>query len=218
MKKIIASLFVFVMLFETAHAQQKVNKADLEELKNRMEGIFDSKEQADADASYYNIVLHIKQIWGTKKNKGGYWLYMEQAVASSPDKPYSQRIFHLMLKDDKTIVSQVYEIHEPLRFAGGWNDMSKLKPLTKDSLIGREGCALYIQKDENGNFHGSTSGKDCGSTLRGAAYSTSEVYIYPNLLISWDRGYDKADKQVWGAEQGGYRFRKFTMSRAEEEE
>lgn len=76
-----------MLLFQAAFAQQKINKADLEELTYRMEGIFDSKEQADADPAYYNIVVHTKQIWATKKNKGGYWLYLEQAVASTPKSP-----------------------------------------------------------------------------------------------------------------------------------
>jgi hypothetical protein len=26
------------------------------------------------------------------------------------------------------------------------------------------------------------------------------------MMLSWDRGYNKDDKQVWGAEKGGYRF------------
>ena len=53
---------------------------------------------------------------------------------------------------------------------------------------------------------GSTAGKECGSDLRGASYATSEVTISSSTLESWDRGYDAADKQVWGAEKGPYIF------------
>jgi CpeT protein len=44
--------------------------------------------------------------------------------------------------------------------------------------------------------------------LRGATYATSEVIIKNQQMISWDRGYDSSDRQVWGAEKGGYVFEK----------
>ena len=48
----------------------------------------------------------------------------------------------------------------------------------------------------------------CPSDRKGAAYATSEVTITENELISWDRGYNDKDEQVWGAEKGGYHFLK----------
>ncbi|MCK5454144.1 MAG: hypothetical protein KAJ16_07275 [Calditrichia bacterium] len=55
---------------------------------------------------------------------------------------------------------------------------------------------------------GSTRGNDCQSSLRGTAYATSEVTIRKTELISWDRGFDSNDQQVWGAEKAGYIFKK----------
>lgn len=49
-------------------------------------------------------------------------------------------------------------------------------------------------------------GKQCPSDRKGAAYATSEVTITPERLLSWDRGYNEKDEQVWGAEKGGYEF------------
>jgi hypothetical protein len=49
-------------------------------------------------------------------------------------------------------------------------------------------------------------GKGCGSTLNGASYATSEVLLESTLLLSWDRGFDARDQQVWGATAGGYVF------------
>lgn len=219
MKKTILAAFIFMLLSQIVGAQQKVNKDDLEELNYRMIGTFDNQEQASVDASYYSVVLHSKPIWSTKKNKDGYWLYLEQTVSDTPDKPYRQVVYHLSLKekDDKTLLMNLYEIKNPAQYAGAWRDVSKLKLLRKDSLIERTGCTVFIQKDEFGNFHGNTEGKGCGSVLRNAAYSTSSIDIYPNLFISLDKGFDKTDKQVWGAEKGGYRFRKFTLNKPEEE-
>ena len=51
-------------------------------------------------------------------------------------------------------------------------------------------------------------GSGCPSNLHGASYATSEVTITPEALTSWDRGYDDNGKQVWGAENSAYEFRK----------
>ena len=44
------------------------------------------------------------------------------------------------------------------------------------------------------------------SDLQGAAYAVSEAIISPQGLLTWDRGFDAAGKQVWGATKGGYDF------------
>lgn len=203
MKKILilsASLFISL----TSICQEKVDDRDLLELKSRMQGTFTSELQAKSDSDYYNIHLHMFPIW--ERSEDGYWLYVEQAVASALKKPYRQRIYHLYRQDDYTLVSKVYEINAPLRFAGAHNNPDLLQGLSRDSLIDRQGCAIYLKKDKDGNFAGSTPGKECLSSLRGSAYATSEVVIHENKLVSWDRGWDKDDKQVWGAEKGGYQF------------
>ena len=44
------------------------------------------------------------------------------------------------------------------------------------------------------------------SFLANASYATSEVVITSTMLKSWDRGFDSADHQVWGASGGPYEF------------
>lgn len=53
---------------------------------------------------------------------------------------------------------------------------------------------------------GGTIGRACASGLRGAAYATSDVVVGPGRIASWDRGFDAAGIQVWGAENGAYVF------------
>jgi CpeT protein len=184
--------------------QQKVDERDLLELKSRMEGFFTSELQAKVDTNYFNIHLHMAHIW--QRSEDGYWLYVEQAIASNLKNPYRQRIYHLYRQDDFTLVSRAFELSEPFRFVGAYDNPDLLKGLTKDSLIDRKGCAIYLQKNGEGNFIGSTSDNQCVSSLRGATYATSQVTVYEDKLISWDRGWDKDAKQVWGAEKGGYQF------------
>ena len=199
---IILSAAIFIAA--VAMAQQKVTDRDLTELKNRMVGAFSSEAQSKTDTDYYNIHLHMAPIFTDRKD--GYWLYVEQAVAKALQRPYRQRIYHVYRQGDTTLVSKVFEINAPIRFAGAWSNTALLKDITVDSLIDRQGCAIYLHKNKESNFAGATPGKECLSSLRGSMYATSEVVIYDDKLVSWDRGWSKEDKQVWGAEKGGYQF------------
>jgi len=203
MKKLVISSAVFFLSI-AALAQQKVTDIDLTELKDRMVGAFSSEAQAKRDTGYYNIYLHMSPIFTDRKD--GYWLYVEQAVAKALQRPYRQRIYHVYRQDDSTLVSKVFEMDKPLRFAGAWSNTTLLGSLSVDSLIDRKGCAIFLHKNKDGNFAGATPGKECLSSLRGATYATSEVEIYVDKLLSWDRGWNNEDMQVWGAEKGGYQF------------
>ena len=112
----------------------------------------------------------------------------------------------MYLQDDTTLVSKVFEMTSPSRFIGGWAHTDLFNSLTKDSLIDRQGCALFLHQNAAGNYYGTTPGKDCLSSLRGAKYATSEAVIEEHRLVSWDRGWDDKDKQKWGAVKGGYQF------------
>jgi hypothetical protein len=171
-----------------------------------MVGSFSSIEQAEKDSNYFNIELEMVQLW--KDRTDGPWLYIEQAVAESKDKPYRQRVYQLRKRSDGKIESLVYTIPDPLRFAGDYKKEFPLLRLTPDSLILKEGCEVVLYQADNGYFEGSTVDKNCSSDLRGASYATSEVMIDKDKMISWDRGFDESGKQVWGATDGGYIFKK----------
>jgi hypothetical protein len=202
--KAILILFMWVVTLSASAQSQKINTKDITVLYKQMAGEFSSEAQSKVDSAFFHIKLRMKRIW--ENNKDGYWLYVEQSVATTQDKPYRQRIYHVYQQDDTTAVSKVYEIKNPLQYTGGWNDVTKLTAITKDSLIDRQGCGIFLHKQKDGTFKGSTPGKECLSSLRGANYATSEVIIFENKLESWDRGWNKEDKQVWGAVKGGYIF------------
>ena len=198
----LAQLFIFSFIFTFSQAK-KIKEKDVKKLFKIMAGEFSSEEQSKSDTDYFHIKLRMKPIW--TESTDGYWLYVEQAIATAELKPYRQRVYHIYLQDDTTVVSKVYELKTPKIYAGGWKNVSILQPLTKDSLLDRQCCSIYLHKIGK-NYTGATPGKECLSTLRGAAYATSEVIIYKDKLISWDRGWNNENKQMWGAEKGGYIF------------
>jgi len=195
-------MFFFFVIFSFSSFPQNY----MDYLVEYMVGSFSSAEQAEKDTNYFNIELEMVQIW--KDRTDGPWFYIEQAVAENKDKPYRQRVYQLKNRDDLRIESIVYTLPDPLRFAGDYKKEFPLLRITPDSLKLREGCGVLLYMDDNGYFEGSTVDKNCSSDLRGASYTTSEVIIYKDKLISWDRGFNENGEQVWGATEGGYIFKK----------
>ncbi|MEL6822304.1 MAG: chromophore lyase CpcT/CpeT, partial [Calditrichota bacterium] len=177
-------LLICAVVLGGCAAAKKLQTDDLAEFVTWLEGSYSSGPQAEADSDFRDIRLEMKRIW---KDKPGYWLYVEQAVAGYLDTPYRQRVYHVTL-DEGNIRSEIYTIPGPKRFVLAWKDPQRFDKLTPDSLKVREGCAVILTKAE-GFYSGSTVGKGCVSKLADASYATSIADVYPERLVSWDRGY-----------------------------
>ncbi len=176
----------------------------LERLAGWMSGSFSSAAQAGEDPDFRHIVLHMARIW--KQRGDGIWLYVEQAAAESAGSPYRQRVYHVRRVGEDLFASSVFTFENPLSRAGAWRDESPLADLSPEDLEARQGCTIYLLERSDGAFEGSTLGRLCRSELRGATWASSEVVIDAEGMVSWDRGFDDAGAQVWGAEKAGYRF------------
>jgi hypothetical protein len=174
----------------------------VEALAALLEGRFSSAAQAERDPDYRDIRLAMARIW--RERPDGPWLYVEQAVTGAA--PYRQRVYHLIGRADGSVESAVYTLPDPAAFAGAQSDPARFGTLAPEGLVPRTGCSVFLSRRADGKFEGGTRGKECPSDLRGAAYATSEAVIGPAGMTSWDRGYDAAGAQVWGAEKGGYEF------------
>lgn len=183
------------------------NSPQVDQVWKWMTGSYSSAQQSQADAQYKNIVLHMSQIWTDQPD--GRWLYVEQAMQETADKPYRQRVYHLVHHDNGTIESLVFELPgDPLQYAGAWQQQQPLSQLLPSQLMPRSGCGVKLKAKSATQWGGSTDGDMCASSLNGATYATSEVMVTANEITSWDRGFDSAGKQVWGATKGPYQFKK----------
>ncbi|OIQ28159.1 MAG: hypothetical protein BM564_10560 [Bacteroidetes bacterium MedPE-SWsnd-G2] len=177
---------------------------DLNRLFGMMQGSFNSEKQASADSTYYNIALHMYPIW---KDQGNY-LYVEQALASTPEKPYRQRVYEVKRLNDSTISSAIYTIPNDSLWIGKWKTIAAFDSISPKDISIKQGCEVLLRANTDGSFSGSTGEGTCKSTLFGSTYATSHVSIKPNQVMSWDRGFDKDGNYVWGAQKGGYIFNK----------
>lgn len=203
------NLATLALLFSTilmACPSAKDNNQTAQEITQWMTGTFSSAEQASQDPAFYDISLVMYPIW--EDDEEASWLYVEQAVTAIRDKPYRQRIYRITTGEDDVVESRVYALHEPSRFIHGWENPDIFSSISSDSLIIREGCAVFLERTSARSFQGATKPNTCVSTLRGASYATSKVEVFQDKIISWDQGWDKDGKQVWGAEKGGYIFKR----------
>lgn len=205
----VATTALFLLLSSCIERREIVRpQSNLDRLASWLAGSFSSQDQADADTSFADIRLEIVPIWTERTD--GRWLYVERAAAGSLEQPYRQRVYHLTRRNDTTFLSSVYELTEPLRFAGAWRTPDRFDPLTPDSLRICQGCTVQLHPRADTAFVGQTRDEECFNDRAGAQYATSEVAITPEYLWSWDRGYDSTGAQVWGSVKGGYLFRKLS--------
>jgi len=202
MKFLIFLSLISTFVFQNAFAQGF--KRETLELAALMEGNFNTKNQSLIDSGYFDIRLHMKRIWTERED--AVWLYVEQSAASSPDKPYRQRIYRLTNKDYNLFESAIFELAEPHRFVGEWKSPNAGKTIDPESLIPLEGCSVYLKKVGEQMYSGSTVADNCLTDWRGAKHVSSIVTVLKNGLITWDRGFDENDNYLWGAEKAGYFF------------
>ena len=200
------SIISFSCLAQKYIPKSKIQALEMEELADMMTGTFSSAEQAANDSLYYDINLVMHPIWENDENYK--WLYVEQAVTASLEKPYRQRVYRLQKIDKNVIESRVFTLKNPEDYIHAWDNPALFESINSNSLVLREGCSVFLSGSSDGCYSGSTNEKDCGSTLRGASYATSIVEICPEQIVSWDQGWDSEDNQVWGAEKAGYIFKR----------
>jgi hypothetical protein len=206
MKNYILLVILIAGSIFTVNAQSKKNQnseTQLNELVAIMQGHYSSEKQSVADTTYFNISLRMVPIW---KNKGHY-LFVEQALFKKQDKPYRVRIYKLVQDGDK-FISLVYTLKNEKEWIGKWNTPEAFESLTENDIELKQGCEVVLKRTAQNKFVGQTGEKTCPSELRGASYATSKVTVLENQILSWDQGFDKDGKQVWGAEKAGYVFDK----------
>ncbi len=140
-----------------------------------------------------------------------YWLYIEQAASNNLSVPYRQRVYQLRKIGQNLFEAVVYALIHAEAFAIGERVKSRnhiLKKLGAGELVERPGCSIIMRKMSGESFAGGTLGEGCPTEIGEALYATSQIVVSEKEIISWDKGFDRSGKQVWGATMGGVVFKK----------
>jgi len=202
------ALIVLPLLF--ACGGKKVdNTPDFDPVAKLAEGLsgtFDSRKQSEEDPEYYAISLVTCAV--DAPELGDTVLYVEQAVADTPLEPYRQRLYAITAEDAvegaPAARSTIYSLADEGAAIGLCGE-SERRTFAAADVTEREGCDVLMVW-QGTEFAGLTGVGTCKSTLRGADSATSEVRVDGTKITSWDRGYNAAGEQVWGATKGPYIF------------
>ena len=206
MSRILILLILFTTTLSCKQKESTPNvDTELNELLGLMQGSFNSEIQSQVDSTYFNISLHMYPIWEAEAR---HFLYVEQALNTKQDKPYRQRIYEVKRVNDSTFSSAIYKLDVDSLWVGKWKTPKAFDSISLTDISLKAGCEVLLRRDEPNYFVGKTGEKTCESTLYGASYATSQVEIFEDKIISWDRGFDSEGEHIWGAEKGGYIFNK----------
>jgi len=208
MKKISITLITIAFLTlccNSAKTNSSSTSSGLNELISIMQGNYSSEKQSIKDTSYFNISLRMVPIWKSK----GHYLYVEQAMFKKQEKPYRVRIYKISQREENEFISEIHTLKNEKDWIGKWKTPEAFDALSENDIELKQGCGVVLKRIGKNKFEGQTGDKTCPSELRGASYATSKVTVFENEIISWDQGFDKEGKQVWGAKKGGYEFVKY---------
>jgi len=134
-------------------------------------------------------------------------LYQEQAVTTNLGQPYRQRLLLLSAVGSASgdaVESFNYRLADDARWAGLCQRDRADRAIVADDL-GDAVCGLHLERRGDG-FLGNTPDGGCPSDYRGASFTTNTIWLTETTMETWDRGFDAAGNQVWGAEDESYLF------------
>jgi hypothetical protein len=204
----LAVLFLLTACIPAPPVEEEPGFVAAERMAEWLSGTFDSEQQSLDDPRYFPIRLDTCPVEAPQL--GATAVYIEQAMIDSLDAPYRQRIYVIESEtsDEQGPVARTV-VHTLADEAGavGLCGRDDVAVYGSDDVVLRRDCDVVAEWDAADEvFVGGTRGEDCASSLQGARYATSEVRVEPDLLESWDRGFDAEGQQVWGAVDGPYEF------------
>ncbi len=172
---------------------------------NHLVGIMDTSAQAAQNPKKSSVRMITCQVKITDPTDSVY-LYQEQALSNNLGQPYRQRFLEIKISADGQMVeSKSYKPSDPQTSVGLCSKSSAEKTLSL-SAIGEYVCSVLLTPIEEG-YQGETPPGGCRANVRGAVKINNTIILHSTGMDTWDRGYDEAGNQVWGAENEGYQYR-----------
>jgi len=209
-------LLILTLLIVTNITFGQITQQDYEYYKSAIQGRFSSYPQTLVDTTKSDVLIRTKYLY--QKNGYDYFYTQQGEWFKDVFYPYRQRIYKT--KNEGThILLEIHTINTPYSIL---TDTPKKHPTfqmdttlleTPAILMEKKpGCDIHIlkvyQKEGTPILYGSTNDNDCVATFNGSTYTQVDFLILPNSLISWERGYNDNNEQVWGPEESPYLFMK----------
>jgi hypothetical protein len=181
----------------------------VEEVVAHLVGIMDTTTQAKIKPQAPSVRMttcKIQLLESDRDTSPSVYLYQEQALTKSLDKPYRQRFLKIFASlDGQNVESKSFK---PLKTETwiGFCQKKESERLVSLQEFQDVGCSVFL-KPVITIYIGQTQPGGCATKVKGAAKITNTVILHSQGMDTTDRGFDEQGKQVWGAVEDTYQFR-----------
>lgn len=184
----------------------------VEEVANYLIGVMDTTEQAAAipDAPSVRMTtceIELEETEAKSQPSPTIFLYQEQALTDKLDQPYRQRFLKITPSENQQQVESItFKPKQPESLIGLCHQPDSERVI-KMAELGENHCSVFLQQNGSG-YLGNTESEGCATNFRGAVKITNTITLNAAGMDTLDRGFNAAGKQVWGAENRPYQFRR----------
>ena len=202
-------LLALVLFAPDAQAQTD-RDADIDTVVRWLSGEFDTFAQVAADETAQSAYKHDRVVLRVVPvaiksffdGGGGRTIYLEQAQASAPQRPYRQGVYVIRRIDGK-LTTQTWRLSDPAAYIGASADPTRLASLKPEQLTHLEGCDVVWTRVDERSFRGVMGeARSCKSARNGGSWMTAHNELTPTVTITLDRGFDDTGTQKWGPPAG----------------
>lgn len=212
-KLAIACVFAFgtaAYAGEPANSQKPPLERQVEEVVSHLVGAMDTSAQAIANPKAANVRIttcKVKVENAALLNRPqAVFLYQEQALSRRLSQPYRQRFLRIAPSANSLgVESAVFKPPTPKTWIGLCGQ-PEAERIVQSRDIGASNCSVFLQRTGE-NYVGETPASGCPSNYKGAVRITNRIVLHQAGMDTWDRGFDAAGNQVWGAKEESYQFR-----------
>lgn len=192
---------------------------DLQILAAYLTGIFENREQAAAEPTWY-VPLRVWQHPVKLFTEDSVTLFAEQANVIQLEHPYRQRLLRLQPSptDSSSLQVQYYSFKNPERFKGAGQNPDLLELLTSEQIELLPGCILKVRVEKlayGDRFIAiAPSEARCYFQYNGERRQVALGFeIDANEYLTHDKGIDpETGRAIWGAVMGPYRYQKISIT------
>lgn len=181
----------------------------VEEVVQYLTGVMDTSAQAATNSRLSDVRMTTCRVTlqGASLQHNAVYLYQEQALSSDLTKPYRQRFLQISPSTySQTVRSLSFRPLSPKSLIGLCNQ-PEVDRVVQASALGQPVCQVFLKRSGE-SYAGRTPIDGCPANVRGATRITNQITLHKTGMSTWDRGYNEAGKQVWGAKTESYQYRK----------
>lgn len=212
-KQPVITFFLVYGVLSGCSTQPNVMQSQTQEVASYLTGVMDTSAQARAIPDAPSVRMTTCEVKLNNQDaslggSGGIFLYQEQALTRDLGKPYRQRILQILPgQDGKTIESVSFKPVNPKTWIGFCNQ-SQSNRVREFKEIENVQCRVLLKKQEDSQYIGETQPGGCATNFKGAVKITNTIKLDQNGMETLDRGFDAKGKQIWGAENRPYQYRR----------